>query len=115
MLRLSPLALIRGGDDPDHLRGIGDVEAGQVLGVDSPVGERAVAQPVEQPVPLAVATRITGKWRIVAVWISVSASNSSSRVPKPPGPITNALRVAHEHHLAREEVAEAHADVDDSR
>jgi hypothetical protein len=35
--------------------------------------------------------RITGKWRIVAVWISVSSSNSSSRVPNPPGAITTAV------------------------
>src|SRR5215213_5225283 len=33
--------------------------------------------------------RTTGKWRTLRVWISVSDSNSSSRVPKPPGKITN--------------------------
>ena len=32
----------------------------------------------------------TGKLRILPVWMSVSDSNSSSRVPKPPGMITNA-------------------------
>ena len=45
------------------------------------------SRPSHSPSPM----RITGKWRIVAVWISVSASNSSSSVPNPPGPITNAL------------------------
>ena len=42
----------------------------------------------------------------------MSDSNSSSSVPKPPGQITNAAGVAHEHHLAREEVAKAQPDVD---
>ena len=34
--------------------------------------------------------RTTGKSRILPVWISVIASNSSSSVPNPPGMITNA-------------------------
>ncbi len=42
------------------------------------------------PRQYSVPTRITGKSRTFPVWISVSASNSSSMVPKPPGKITNA-------------------------
>ena len=53
-----------------------------------------------------------GSRRTLPVWISVSASNSSSSVPKPPGKTTNAARVAHEHHLAREEVVEPQLHVD---
>ena len=49
-----------------------------------------VAHPVEQARPVARPTSTTGKWRILPVWISVSASNSSSSVPKPPGKITKA-------------------------
>ena len=33
--------------------------------------------------------RATGKWPIFPVWISVSASHSSSWVPNPPGKMTN--------------------------
>ena len=44
--------------------------------------------------------------------MSVSDSNSSSSVPKPPGRMTNAVRVLHEHRLAGEEVAELDAEVD---
>ncbi len=81
----------RGIDDRAHLVGIlGDPQQVQVAGRDAPVAQRAVAQPVDQTVPLA-ADQDTGKWRIVPVWISVSASNSSSSVPKPPGAITKAL------------------------
>ena len=42
------------------------------------------------PAQYSVPTRTTGKWRILPVWMRVSASNSSSSVPKPPGRITNA-------------------------
>jgi hypothetical protein len=35
-----------------------------------------------------VSKSTTGKWRILPVWINVSASYSSSSVPKPPGKIT---------------------------
>ncbi len=34
--------------------------------------------------------RMTGKAFTLRVWMSVTASNSSSRVPKPPGMITKA-------------------------
>jgi len=33
----------------------------------------------------------TGNWKILPVWISVTASNSSSRAPKPPGKQMKAL------------------------
>jgi hypothetical protein len=33
---------------------------------------------------------MTGNWYIFPVWISVTASNSSSSVPKPPGKMMNA-------------------------
>src|SRR5262252_5624080 len=36
-------------------------------------------------------TRITGNGLILRVWISVIASNNSSRVPKPPGKMTKAI------------------------
>ena len=72
-----------------------------------PAGEQRVAHPVEQARPSRRGRiRTTGKWRILPVWISVSASNSSSSVPKPPGKMTNAVGVLHEHRLAHEEVAE---------
>ena len=37
----------------------------------------------------ALSQSTTGKLPILPVWISVSDSNSSSSVPKPPGKITN--------------------------
>ena len=43
------------------------------------------------------------------VWVSVSSSNVSSSVPKPPGRHTNAGDLLHQHQLAGEEVL--HADV----
>ena len=42
------------------------------------------------PVQYSVPIRITGKSWIFFVWIRVSASNSSSSVPYPPGKMTNA-------------------------
>ena len=55
------LTLAVGGDDPDHLGGnVHDVESGEVIVVDAPVGEYPLAQPVQQPVPLVLAHRITG-------------------------------------------------------
>ena len=70
-------------------------------------GSSRAARPV-----VASPTSTTGKWRTLPVWMSVSASNSSSSVPKPPGRMTNAVGVLHEHRLAREEVAELDAEVD---
>ena len=114
MLRLSPLGAHPGGDDPDHLRRISDsAQAEKILArryvpSASAASRSQSSRPSHSPSPI----RITGKWRIVPVWISVSASNSSSSVPKPPGSDHERAGVAHEHHLAREEVAEAERDVE---
>ena len=71
-----------------------------------------VAQPVQQPLPVVAADQ---HHRVVRApcrsAFSVSTSNSSSSVPKPPGRTTNAARVAHEHQLADEEVVELDGDV----
>ena len=48
---------------------------------------------------------------ILPVCTSVSASKSSSSVPKPPGMHDEGGRELHEHHLAGEEVLEGQADV----
>ena len=53
----------------------------------------------------------TGKCSTLPVWISVSASNISSSVPKPPGKMTNPPRL-HEADLARVEVLERVLDVE---
>jgi hypothetical protein len=45
---------------------------------------------VSRPDQYSVPKRITGNRVTFRVWTSVSASNSSSRVPNPPGRITNA-------------------------
>jgi hypothetical protein len=48
MLRLSLLARVCGGNNPHHLLGIGDrLKAVQIPVVDSVLGERSLAQPVE--------------------------------------------------------------------
>ena len=51
----------------------------------------------------------TGKCSTLPVWISVSDSNSSSAVPKPPGKTTKPSAGLHEHRLARVEVLERRA------
>ncbi len=48
---------------------------------------------------------------ILRVWTSVSASNSSSSVPKPPGKMTKPLEILDEHRLPDEEVAEVDREV----
>ena len=89
--REAALALVGVDHDLTHaLRAVGELEQPQVGLGDAPVGERTGSKPVDQPVPLPVAQRIAGKWRTVPVWISASASNSSSSVPNPPGAITTA-------------------------
>ena len=50
---------------------------------------RAASRPGPASSPSSTST--IGKWRILPVWRSVAASNSSSSVPKPPGKTTNAL------------------------
>ena len=80
-------------DQLQHLGGtVGAQQQAHIVGVDPAVGQGPVAQPLQQAVPLPRPSprRITGKSRIVRVWISVSASNSSSSVPKPPGQMTKA-------------------------
>ena len=53
-----------------------------------------------------------GSAATLPVWISVSDSNSSSAVPKPPGKTHEALRRLHEHRLARVEVVEGEREVE---
>ena len=77
-----------------------------------PAEQRARASSRAGPPSTPCPTRTTGKWRILPVWMRVSASNSSSSVPKPPGRITNASAYFTNIDLAREEVAELDAEVD---
>ena len=54
-----------------------------------PSAEHGAAQPVEQPGPVVdVPISTTGNDVTFWVWTRVSASNSSSSVPKPPGRTT---------------------------
>jgi hypothetical protein len=61
-----------------------------VLGDGTGAHERAV-QPLHQAAPVLDPTRNTGKGVTFLVCISVSASNSSSIVPNPPGNTTKAV------------------------
>ena len=53
-----------------------------------------------------------GNESIFLVWISVTISNASSSVPKPPGMTTNAHDELDEHDLADEEMLEVDEAVD---
>ena len=55
-----------------------------------PVSASVVRIQASSPAQYSVPNRITGNRVTLRVCTSVSASNSSSRVPKPPGRITNA-------------------------
>ena len=65
-----------------------------------------------RPPQYAVPISTTGNRVTFRVCTRVSASNSSSMVPNPPGSTTNACGVLDEHRLADEEVPEVDADVD---
>lgn len=65
-----------------------DDEEIQVVGRDHAVGQQLLAQPVDQAVPEFAAHQHDGAGGTLPVWIRVSASNSSSRVPNPPGMAT---------------------------
>ena len=78
-------------DERQDLGGpVGAQQQAHIVEADPAVGQGPVAQPLQQAVPLPAPRRITGKSRIVPVWMSVSASNSSSSVPNPPGQMTKA-------------------------
>ena len=72
-------------------------------------GRRASSSSPTQPAGRCQNARsksTTGKCSTLPVWISVSDSNSSSSVPKPPGKMTKPSAALHEHRLARVEVLE---------
>ena len=57
----------------------------------NPASIRAPSIQLDSPFQYLLPTRTIGKRCTLPVWISVSVSNSSSRVPKPPGNSTNAV------------------------
>ena len=81
-------------------------------GETMPSASSRSSHPVEQRRQYAESKSTTGKCRTLPVWISVSDSNSSSTVPKPPGKTTKPSRRLHEHRLARVEVVERQLDVE---
>ena len=85
--------MLDGLDDREHLvEVVGDLQALDVLRRDVAAREHRAAQPVDQAAASSrESTSTIGKWRILPVWRSVAASNSSSSVPKPPGKTTNPL------------------------
>ena len=88
------------------------MQALKVAGVDSPVGQRALAQPGEQAVPLAVAQQHD---REVADRAGLDQRERLEELverAEAAGSDHEGARVAHEHDFAGEEVPEAQADVD---
>nr|BFE83425.1 hypothetical protein GCM10020093_060260 [Planobispora longispora] len=90
LLALAGPSPVRLDDDPHGLvRVVGDVDEIQVLRGDLLGGrEEDLIQSIIPP-QNSVPIRTTGKEVTFRVWTSVSASNSSSSVPKPPGNVTN--------------------------
>jgi len=85
----------------------------QVFGRDDPARDRLAAHPVEQAGPIFGPDKEQpGSGGILPVWISVSDSNSSSSVPKPPGKMAKPSAYFDEHRLAGEEVAELDTEID---
>ena len=85
-------AIVVPGDHAPHglVRLVRQVQQVDVPGRDEAVVEHLLAEPVEELAPVMVRSKsTTGKLPIFPVWISVSASQSSSCVPKPPGKMTN--------------------------
>ena len=56
----------------------------------APAGSWTSRIHASSPDQYSLPTSTTGKCLILPVWMSVSASNSSSSVPNPPGRMTNA-------------------------
>ena len=82
-----PLALGARAHEPQDLVGVvGDRDEVEVAGADQaarPAGARGPSRAGRPRTPMPTST--TGKWRILPVWMSTSASKSSSSVPNPPG------------------------------
>jgi hypothetical protein len=82
---------VRGLDDLEHLaRVVGDLEQLQLLGPMLPSASIVSFIQPSRPFQYALPTSTIGNLVILPVASRVSASNSSSIVPKAPGSTTNA-------------------------
>lgn len=107
-LAVGALARVGRVDDRAHLRGLfNDMQQLEVAGVDAPIGKRPFAEPVEQTLPLALADEDRGKVTDGGCLNQRQRLEQLVHGAEAAGADDEGTCVAHEHHLACEEVLEA--------